>query len=293
MTLDEILGFQLLHLRGTPITVGSVLTVAVIVAVGWLVSTLIRRSTRRAWLKRGTYDARNIDSLLRLLHYGIVLITLSIALETIGVDLSTLFAAGAIFAIGIGFAMQNVMQNFVSGVILLGERTIRPGDVLEIDGTVVRIEEMGMRSTRVRTRFEEEMIVPNSILVTSTIKNFTLRDPLFRVRTGVGVAYASDLKVVFKALEHTARTFSGAVEGKDPLVLLTEFGSSSVHFEVSVWTDDPWSSRRLLSQLNEAIWWALKDAGVTIAFPQQDIHLDPDVVDALRGSRAPGPARGD
>ena len=283
MNLEDILRFELANLRGVPVTVGTLATAIGIVAAGWIISATVQRAARRTLEKRDAGDNKNLHGVLRLSHYAVMLVAGGVALETLGINLTTLFAAGAIFAIGLGFAMQNVVQNFVSGVILLIERTIRPGDIIELDGVLVRVKELGMRSTLVRSRFDEEMIVPNSMLVISTIKNYTLHDPLYRVRTTVGVAYSSDLKAVFAALESTAITFSARVEGHDPVILLTGFGTSSVDFEVSVWTNDPWSERKLLSALNTAIWWALKEAGVTISFPQQDIHLDREVVDALRG----------
>lgn len=287
MDQDDLLGFELLRVKGVTVTVSSLLLAIVIVLVGWAISAAVQRAVRRTWAQRESRDQRNLHAVLKLIHYAVMLIALGVALDSIGIDLTTLFAAGALFAIGLGFAMQNVAQNFVSGVILLMERTIRPGDLLEVDGAVVRVQQLGLRSTLVRTRFEEEMIVPNSMLVQSTIKNFTLHDPLYRVRTQVGVAYSSDLRVVLEQLEATARVFNARYQGRDPVVLLKGFGESSVDFEISVWTDDPWNERRLLSDLNQAIWWALKDAGVTIAFPQTDLHLDPEVVDALRGLAAP------
>ncbi len=291
MTLDDVLAFELLRVRDISVTVGALITATAVILVGWLVSAIFQRAARRTLELRGS-DNRNVHAALRLGHYAIMLIAALIALETLGINLTTLFAAGAIFAIGLGFAMQNIVQNFVSGVILLVERTIRPGDILEIDGGLVRVHQLGLRSTLVRTRFEEEMIVPNSQLVVSTIKNFTLHDSLFRVRASVGVAYSSDLKQVFAVLESAARQFQGRIAEREPVVLLVGFGSSSVDFEVSVWTDDPWNGRILLSRLNDTIWWALKDAGITIAFPQQDVHLDRDVVDALRGIAAPPPSGG-
>jgi len=290
MTLEKLLDFELLSLRGVSVTIGALLTAVAIMTAGWIVSSVVQRAARRTLAQRAADDNRNLQAILRLGHYAIMMIAFGVAFETLGINLTTLFAAGAIFAIGLGFAMQNLVQNFVSGVILLIERTIRPGDILELDGVLVRVQELGMRSTLVRTRFEEEMIVPNSLLVISTIKNYTLHDPLYRIRTNVGVAYSSDLKKVFAALEATARDFGERDEEHNPLVLLTGFGTSSVDFEVSVWTKDPWSERKLLSNLNNAIWWSLKAADVTIAFPQQDVHLDAEVVDALRGLTARLPA---
>jgi small-conductance mechanosensitive channel len=145
---------------------------------------------------------------------------------------------------------------------------------LEVEGNVVSVTEMGIRATLVRTRDEEDLIVPNASLVQSMVKNYTLRDSLYRLRTAVGVAYSSDLQVVRSTLQTAAKDVSWRNQGKEPLVLLTGFGSSSVDFEVSVWMEDPWLESRYRSQLNHVIWDALAKHEVTIAFPQLDIHFD-------------------
>ena len=119
--------------------------------------------------------------------------------------LEALFAAGAVFAIGLGFAMQNIVQNFVSGVILLAERTIKPGDVLQVDGRFVKVRHMGIRSTICRTLDEEEIIVPNATIVQSTVTNYTLQDSLFRLRCTVGVVYGSDMVLVKNTLQRAAQ----------------------------------------------------------------------------------------
>jgi small-conductance mechanosensitive channel len=203
------------------------------------------------------------------------------ALDTIGIDLKALFAAGAFFAVAVGFAMQNITQNFVSGVILLIERIIKPGDVIEFDGTVAKVQSIGIRVTVVRTLDEEEIIVPNSLLVQNPIKNYTLQDVQFRVRAPVGVVYGADMKKVWEVLEATAASVSWKSEEQEPVVLLREFGDNSVNFEVSVWIDDPWRQNRRKSQLLDAIWWALKEADIVIAFPQLDVHFDPPVQESL------------
>jgi small-conductance mechanosensitive channel len=188
-----------------------------------------------------------------------------------------------VFAVGLGFAMQNLAQNFVSGVILLLERSIKPGDILEVESRVVRVQETGIRSTLVRTRDEEEMIVPNSTLVQATVKNFTLKDALYRVRVLVGVTYSSDLALVRKTLEEVGEKLTWRVPNRACQILLLEFGNSSVDFEVAVWTDDPWLARLHSSELREAIWWAFQEQGIVIAFPQVDVHFDPPVNESLQG----------
>ena len=184
--------------------------------------------------------------------------------------------------------MQNITQNFVSGLILLVERTIKPGDIIEVEGRMVKITKLGMRSTVVRTWDSEDYIIPNSVLVSSTVKNFTLRDRLHRIRTLVGVTYGSDMARVREVLEKTAYALPWRELSTDPVVLMKQFGSSSVDFDVSVWVEDPFARSLSQSNLNEAIWFALKDARITIAFPQLDVHLDDPALKAFRGSAESG-----
>ena len=208
-------------------------------------------------------------------------------MNTLGINLTALFAAGAVFAVAIGFAMQNISQNFVSGVILLLERAIKPGDVLEVEGRIVRVRDMGIRATIGRTMDEEDIIIPNSQLVASPVKNYTLKDSLYRLRTVVGVVYSSDMARVRQVLERTAQELDWKSTHQPPRILMKEFGDSSVNFEVSLWIEDPWTMQQRRNELNEAVWWALKDAGITIAFPQLDVHFDPQVVGSLgTGPRA-------
>ena len=281
--LGDILAFQLLAISGTSVTVSTLLLAAGLFLGTLWVSRLIRRAVGHWTRRRGVGDEGAIETVQRLIHYVILIVGLGLVLEMIGIDLTTLFAAGAIVAVGLGVAMQNIVQNFVSGVILLIERTITPTDILEVEGTVVRVTSMGIRATVARTRDEEELIVPNSALVQSTVKNYTLRDASFRIRTRVGVAYHSDLDHVQSTLLATAEALEMRSTRFDPVVLLVEFGNSSIVFEPSIWISDPWREQSTRSALNMEIWRVLKREGITIAFPQLDVHLDPGVGTAEKG----------
>jgi small-conductance mechanosensitive channel len=272
----------LFHLAGTPITVATLVAFALILVTTWIVSKLVRNALGRALRLRKVKDEATLEVFQRLTHYVIVILGLGVGLQTVGIDLSALFAAGALFAVGLGFAMQNIMQNFVSGVILLTERSIKPGDVLHVEGRFVRVQHLGIRATVARTLDEEEIIVPNSVIVQSTVTNFTLRDSVYRLRCTVGVIYGADMREVRRTLERAAREIPWRIPDQEPVVLLAGFGASSVDWEVSVWIDDPWTVRRRKSDLNEVIWWALKESGVPIAFPQVDVHFDEPVMQALR-----------
>jgi len=264
----------LFHVRDTPVTVASIALAMIIVLLTWLTSRLLRRTVERAFRLRGITDEGTIAVGRRLVHYAVALIGALLALRALGIDLSTLFAAGAVFALGLGFALQNITQNFVSGVILLLERSIKPGDVLEVEGNFMQVRRMGIRTTVARTLDEEEVIVPNSTIVQSTVKNYTLADSVHRLRVTVGVSYASDMALVRRVLEETARAIPWRIADREPLAILVEFGNSAVVWEVSVWIDHPWQSRRARGALHEAIWNAFLEHEITIAFPQVDVHFD-------------------
>ncbi|MFH1679409.1 MAG: mechanosensitive ion channel domain-containing protein [Candidatus Eisenbacteria bacterium] len=277
----RLLGKRLFSIGETPITLEKAVVALFLLALIVVASRLLQRAMVRALRMRGLKEEGTILVLRRLLHYLVMAVGLLLVLESIGISLGALFAAGAVFAIGLGFAVQNVVQNFVSGIILLVERTIKPGDVIQVEGRAVKVGTMGIRTTIARTLDEEEIIVPNSSIVQATVVNYTLQDSLYRLRCAVGVTYGSDMALVRKVLQETGERMELRTREKEPVVLLIEFGDSSVVWEVSVWIDDPWAQRRARSELNEAIWWALKEAGIVIAFPQIDVHFDRDINDSL------------
>lgn len=276
---QQMLDVRLFEVGGTTVTVASVVTFAVIVGATLWVSRLVQGFVGRMLARGGVKEQGTVSLVQRGLHYLVLVAGVAVALQTIGISLATAFAAGAVVAVGVGFALQNILQNFVSGVILLAERTIKETDILEVNGRTIRVERIGTRATVARTRSDEQMIIPNSELVQSVVTNYTLEDHLYRVGAQVGVSYASDMKRVREVLVAAARSVAGRVQDRDPFVVMSEFGDSSVLWGVSIWTNDPWTAPAVKSHLNEAIWFGLKDAGITIAFPQMDVHF-PDGVPA-------------
>ena len=279
---------RLFEISGTPVTIATLaIFVLVLLATLWI-GRVLHGLFIRAFAARGQQDEGSIAASARLIRYGVWVTGLAVAIHSVGINLTALFAAGAVFAVAIGFAMQNIAQNFVSGVIVLAERAIKPGDVLEVEGRMVKVTSMGIRATIARTLDEEDIIIPNNQLVTTSVSNYTLRDSTYRLRATVGVTYSSDMAQVRHVLETTADKLAWRSPEEAPRIFMTSFGSSSVDWEVSVWIDNPWQVNRCRSKLNEAIWWALKDAGITIAFPQVDVHFDPPVSSALESLRSSG-----
>lgn len=273
-TLHNLLDKSLFHLSGRSVTGATLLTMVVVVVASLMLSRALRGAISEVLRRRNLPQEGRWQIISRLLHYTVLTLGIAIALDTFGINLGALFTAGAVFAVGFGFAMQTIAQNFVSGLILVIEGAIKPGDVLMVDGQVVRVIDMGIRSTLARSRFDEELIIPNSSIVQATVKNFTLHDSLFRVVVPVGVSYSSDMDSVRKALNDAALAVPDRVVDQEPVVQMLGFGDSSVQWEVSVWIDDPWNARFASSALHEAIWRCFKRAGITIAFPQLDVHFD-------------------
>ena len=246
------------------------LTFVTMLAVSWGLRAGVRRALRKGSIEAAGGDLGVAD---RLVHYGFIVVGLALALHLAGIKLGAVFAAGAVFAVGFGFAMQNIAQNFVSGIILLIERTIKPGDVLEVGPQIVKVMKMSIRATIVRTLDDEDIIVPNSTLVQSNVKNYTLEDNLYRVKVVVGVSYHSDLKLVREVLEKTTEAVTWRDRAFPPRVLLLNFGDSAVVYETSAWMHEPFNYRIAASDLRENIWLAFKRAGIVIALPQVELHL--------------------
>jgi small-conductance mechanosensitive channel len=278
--IQDVLNYGI-EIGGTEVTLGHALLALVLVIVTIWLSRVLERTVERALGLARVTDVRTIAVAGTITQYTVLAVGFVVALGFVGIDLTGLFAAGAVMAVAIGFAAQNVLQNFFSGIILLSEGAIKPGDVLEVEGEVVRVTRMGIRSTVARTRDEEEVILPNTLLAQSSVKNYTLQDSLYRLRTRVGVTYGSDMKRVRESLEKAAAELPEGHGNREPVILMWEFADSAVVFDVSVWVDDPWPVMQTRSKLNELIWWALKDAGITIAFPQMDVHFDKPVEEAL------------
>lgn len=279
--LHRLVNFTLVDVSGTPLSAASLLTLGLILLVAWWLSRLVRGTLRSAARSRGV-ELGTQRMLERLAHYFIMVVGVLMGLDTLGLDLGALLAAGAVVGVGVGLALQNLAQSFLAGILLFGERSIRPRDVLELQGELVRVVEIRMRTTVVQTQDEEHIIVPNASLVQDAILNHSLRDRRVRVRAQVGVAYDSDLRESLAVLTAAAATVAGRDEVAEPVALLLGFGASSVDLEVSIWIEDAWRLPAARSELLLAVWDALHAKGVVIAFPQLDVHLDELAAEGLK-----------
>ncbi len=246
----------------------------VIVLTTFFASRMLQRSIDRRLRQGAGADEDTIRTYKNVTRFLTVIPGLLLALHVFGLNLSAWFATGGLFAVALAFAMKNLSENLVSGLILRLERSIKPGDVLETEGTMVWVKTIGFRATVARTKDERDLVIPNAQLVQSRVANYTLKDPLCRVGTTIGVAYSSDLVRVRETLESVCDELDWTSSQHKPAVLLSGFGDSAVNFKVMVWIENPWEAGRRQSLLNEAIWRGLKSAGIAIPLPQLDVHLD-------------------
>lgn len=274
-SISNIMQWELLRLGGITLTIGQVfwasLTVAVaLVAAGWL----IRRLSRR--LLDGGRDANQVQLINRLLWAVAITILFFTALGMLNVPLGAFaFVSGAI-AIGIGFGAQNIINNFISGWILMGERPIRIGDLLEVNGTLGWVEAINTRSTHIKRVDGVRIVIPNSHLLENIVVNWNLGDDDVRVFVSVGVAYGSPVRRVAELMEQAVREQGDVLQDPEPRVLFQDFGDSSLLFEAYFWTRlrPGGDFRRLRSEIRFRIDELFRENGITIAFPQRDVHLD-------------------
>ena len=252
---------------------GDVVAFGVTLYVAILVSRFVRFILEvdvypRVALERGIPHA-----LSSTIHYLALLIGFYLALAAAGVDLSRLTLIIGALGVGIGFGLQNVVNNFVSGLILLFERPVQIGDAVEVGAVFGEVKRIGIRSSTVRNFQGAEVIVPNADLISSQVTNWTLSDRRRRVEIKVGVAYGTDPQAVREVLLEIARRQPGLLSEPAPQALFRRFDDSALAFELRVWIADFDKFLSIENELNCAVAAVLKEAGIEIPFPQRDLHL--------------------
>ena len=197
-----------------------------------------------------------------------------VVISSFGIDLTTFAVVGGAVGVGIGFGLQKVVSNLVSGFVLLLDRSIKPGDVIAIDGTYGQIGEMGARYVSIVTRDGAEYLVPNEDLITSRVVNWSFSSTFLRVKIGVGVSYGSDIHKVMELMVAAARDHDRVLDDPQPVCQLMNFGDSSIDMELRIWIRDPENGiANVSSAVRVAIWDAFKANGIEIPFPQRVVHM--------------------
>lgn len=270
---------SLFEINETPVTLFGIFRVAIIFVIAIWVSKLIRHGLERVMSRGSTMSRSSVYMLGRVFHYIILITAVLVSLSSLGLDFTKLaFIAGAL-GVGIGFGLQAIFSNFISGIIVLFERSLKVGDYVELEsGVTGEVREINIRSTLITTNDNVDILVPNSEFVNGRVINWTLRDAHRRMHVPFGVAYGSDKELVRKAALEAADNVEFTlhdVPGRAPQVWLTGFGDSSLDFELVVWLTAHAVVRP--GAVNAAYTWELETAlgkyGLEIPFPQRDLNV--------------------
>jgi small-conductance mechanosensitive channel len=225
-------------------------------------------------LQRTRLQASLQFALARISGYAFIALGFYVSLQLVGVNLTSLAVVAGAVGVGLGFGLQNIVHNFVSGLIILAERPIAIGDRIEIGGVAGQVQEIRLRSTTVITNDNIAYIVPNSDLITNTVINWSHGDLRVRIRLPVGVAYGTDPRKLEKLLLEVAKAHPKVLQEPGPSVFFLGFGDSSLNFELGVWTSEmTFQPRRFRSELYFAMEEKLRANQIEIPFPQRDLHL--------------------
>jgi len=267
-----LLSTPLFELGNSHISAASLFVVLLILAVFYIISKIIERGVQNV-LKNKAIDPGVKGSIERFSRYLTVTVGVFVAVDTIGISLTSVAALGAVLMVGVGFGLQNIAQNFISGIIILLERPIKQGDIVVVGGVSGKVRDIRVRSTVIETRDDVAIIVPNSQFIAEQVINDSFSGHKIRKILKVGVAYGSDIKKVTDVLMKIAGEHEQILKDPGSRVLFMDFGNSSLDFELRFWVTDLWSTEIILSDLRYAIDREFNKGGITIPFPQRDLHI--------------------
>jgi small-conductance mechanosensitive channel len=218
-------------------------------------------------------DTTRTNTISMLIRYTIIIIGVLVAFAIVNIDFTTLKVLIGALGVGIGFGLREIVNNLISGFILLSDKTIVHNDLIEVNGLLGKVETVGIRTTVIKTFNNVEVIVPNTNLVNSELINYTHSDPIIRIDVPIGISYKSDPFKVREVLIENLYENQDILKNPEINVYFTDFGTSSLNFQVSVWTDNALKKKIIESDVRYAIWKSLKENNIEIPFPQLDVHM--------------------
>lgn len=270
--LNIFLQFELLNVSGYIIKVYTLVIVSFIILLTKAVLWLIKKAIFRHH-DSDSYSIGNIYALYKIIKYIIWVIAFGFIFEAIGIKVTILIAGSAALLVGIGLGLQQTFNDIVSGLILLFEKSIKINDILEIDGDIVEIQEIGFRTSRGLNRDDISIIIPNSLITTNKVINWSHQSKKTRFHILVGVAYGTDVDLVMKVLEESVIEHPNISNDNSIEARFLDFGSSSLDFKVLFFSEDVFRIEKVKSDLRIIINRKFIENNISIPFPQMDLHL--------------------
>lgn len=276
-SLTKFLDFDLLSIGDNKIKVFTLLAVLLIYLVTKLIVWLIKKALFRKQ-ESAKLDIGNAYALYQIIKYIIWVAAIGLLLETIGIKVTVLVAGSAALLVGLGLGLQQTFNDIISGIILLSERSIKVGDILEIDGDVVKIQSIGLRTSEGLNRDDISVIIPNSLITTNKVINWSHQSQLTRFIITVGVAYGSDVDLVVKLLKDSALEHPDVTNNKALDARLLDFGNSSLDFQLLFFSKNIFRIEKVKSDIRRIINRKFAENNINIPFPQVDVHYKSGVL---------------
>ena len=273
MEWGDFLNYEILEIGKFKLLMGNLLLAFMVAGISWLIIIVLRKAILQPRFLIDKIDSKRRNSIFLIVKYFIWVITIVIMLEVIGADVTIILFGSTALLVGLGLGLQNVFMDLVSGLFLLFEGSIKIGDILEADGVVGKVVEINLRSTELRTREDVTIIIPNSKFVSEKVINWSHSFDQVRFNVGVGVAYGSNIEKVISCLEEAMEETYDIITNPKPYVWFTEFGESSLQFEMIFWTKDIFSIEHTKSELRKIAYKKLQENDLVIPFPQRDINI--------------------
>jgi small-conductance mechanosensitive channel len=268
--LKDIFNYTINFGEHTSISIKGVLIVIAILFITSLFLKLIRKIFTRKLLET---DKMKFISLFSYAKWFVYLIIFLVTLNTIGVNITAIFAASAALLVGIGLALQTLIQDIISGILIMVDQSLHVGDIIEVEGKMGRVENIKLRTTRVITTDNRVVIVPNHLFLTNSLYNYTSNSEVTREIIEVGVAYGSDLQLVKEVLLQIVNKHPDVLKDPKPVVLFMDFGDSSLNFRLAFSVKDSFNARFPKSDIRFEIDRLFREHNITIPFPQRDVHF--------------------
>lgn len=273
--LWHVLNVTLFTINTTTVEIKNIIILVAILGVTWMVARRVRGAFQDRASEDEQPDAPAKYAVGAMIHYLIVIIGSYIGFRTLGFDLDAILVVLGALGIGIGFGLQSIVNNFVSGLILLAERPIKVGigDVIEVNGELGTVEHLGARATTLRKFDHTQAVVPNADLLSSLVINWSLDDRRIRLDFSVHVGYASDTKLVEETLLDIVHSHPAVLDDPEPQVFLRAFGASALDFWVIAWVADLSDRFQTVSELHHTVAATFREKGIVIPYPQRDVNL--------------------
>jgi small-conductance mechanosensitive channel len=272
MSFKELMEFKLIDTEKVDIAIYHIFVVLIIIIATWLLLKILKKMLGRQ-VKHEKIDIGQKYAIYQIARYLIWIIAIGVVLESVGIKLTLLIASSAALLVGLGLGLQQVFSDYVAGIMILFEGNLKVKDVVQLQDIIGEVTHIGLRTSKVETRDNYIIIVPNHRFINDEIVNWSHIESRTRFNVNVGVAYGSDVKLVREVLLECAKSIKGILNSPTPFVRFEDFANSSLDFSIYFWTNESFRVEHIKSELRFLIDDKFRENNIRIPFPQTDVHL--------------------